>query len=54
MTFDIEVEVIDGFPEPEKAANKITSIAYINDKIKEEYNRVFSKIEVPKKPSIIT
>ena len=28
MTFDIEVEVIDGFPEPEKAANKITSIAY--------------------------
>ena len=32
----------------------IASIAYINDKIKEEYNRVFSKIEVPKKPSIIT
>ena len=30
------------------------NIAYINDKIKEEYNRVFSKIEVPKKPSIIT
>ena len=28
MTFDIEVEVLDGFPEPEKAANKITSIAY--------------------------
>ena len=36
------------------AKDKITSIAYINDKIKEEYNRVFSKIEVPKKPSIIT
>ncbi len=28
FTFDIEVEVLDGFPEPEKAANKITSIAY--------------------------
>ena len=36
------------------AKDKITSIAYINDKIQEEYNRVFSKIEVPKKPSIIT
>jgi len=36
------------------AKGKIISIAYINDKIKEEYNRVFSKIEVPKKPSIIT
>jgi hypothetical protein len=36
------------------AKDKVTSIAYINDKIKEEYNRVFSKIEVPKKPSIIT
>ena len=36
------------------AKDKISSIAYINDKIKEEYNRVFSKIEVPKKPSIIT
>ena len=34
--------------------DKITSIAYINDKIKQEYDRVFSKIEVPKKPSIIT
>ena len=36
------------------AKDKITSIAFINDKIQEEYNRVFSKIEVPKKPSIIT
>ena len=36
------------------AKDKITSIAYINDKIQQEYNRVFSKIEVPKKPSIIT
>ena len=36
------------------ARDKITAIAYINDKIKGEYDRVFSKIEVPKKPSIIT
>jgi len=36
------------------AIDKLTSIAHINDKIKDEYNRVFSKIEVPKKPSIIT
>jgi len=36
------------------AIDKITTIAHINDKISEEYKRVFSKIEVPKKPSIIT
>ena len=36
------------------AKDKITSIAYINAKIKQEYDRVFSKIEVPKKPGIIT
>jgi len=36
------------------AKDKITSIAYINEKIQQEYNKVFSKIEVPKKPSIIT
>ena len=36
------------------AKDKIISIAFINDKIKAEYDRVFSKIEVPKKPSIIT
>ena len=36
------------------ATDKIISIAHINDKIADEYNRVFSKIEVPKKPSIIT
>ena len=36
------------------AKDKITSITYINDKIRQEYDRVFSKIEVPKKPSIIT
>ena len=36
------------------AIDKITSIAYINDKIAEEYNRVFSTIQTPKKPSIIT
>ena len=36
------------------AIDKITTIAHINDKISDEYKRVFSKIEVPKKPSIIT
>ncbi len=36
------------------ATDKITTIAHINDKIEGEYSRVFSKIEVPKKPSIIT
>ena len=36
------------------AKDKITSIAYINDKIKEEYNRVFSTIKTPSKPKIIT
>ena len=36
------------------ATDKLISIAHINDKIADEYNRVFSKIEVPKKPSIIT
>ena len=36
------------------AKDKITSIAFINDKIKEEYNRVFSAIKTPAKPSIIT
>tara|TARA_R100001163_G_C4987712_1_gene141483 strand:- start:296 stop:601 length:306 start_codon:yes stop_codon:yes gene_type:complete len=36
------------------ATDKIITIAHINDKIADEYNRVFSKIEVPKKPSIIT
>ena len=36
------------------AISKIVSIAHINDKISDEYDRVFSKIEVPKKPSIIT
>ena len=30
------------------------TMAYINDKIKVEYERVFSKIEVPAKPTIIT
>ena len=37
-----------------EAIDKITTIAHINDKISDEYKRVFSKIEVPKKPSIIT
>ena len=36
------------------ATDKITSIAHINDKIKGEYERVFSSIQTPAKPSIIT
>ena len=36
MIFDIEVEVTDGFPDPKKAENKITSIAF-NDPITDEY-----------------
>ena len=33
--------------------NKITSIANINDKIKQEYERIFSTVKVPEKPTII-
>jgi len=33
--------------------NKITSIANINDKIKIEYERIFSTVKVPEKPKII-
>ena len=36
------------------ATDKVITIAHINDKIADEYNRVFSKIEVPAKPKIIT
>ena len=36
MIFDIEVEVTDGFPDPKKAENKITSIAF-NDPLTNEY-----------------
>ena len=36
------------------ATDKLISIAHINDKIADEYNRVFSQIEVPAKPKIIT
>ena len=36
------------------AIDKITTIAHINDKIAEEYKRVFSTIKTPSKPSIIT
>ena len=36
------------------AKDKVTSIAFINDKIKGEYDRVFSTIKTPTKPSIIT
>ena len=33
--------------------NKITSIANINDKIKSEYDRIFSTVKVPTTPKII-
>ena len=33
--------------------DKIVTIAHINDKIADEYNRVFSKVVVPEKPKII-
>jgi len=36
------------------AKDKITSIAFINDKIEAEYNRVFSTIKTVDKPKIIT
>ena len=36
MIFDIEVEVTDGFPDPKKAENKITSIAF-NDPLLDKY-----------------
>ena len=36
MIFDIEVEVTDGFPDPKKAENIITSIAF-NDPITDKY-----------------
>ena len=36
MFFDIEVEVTDGFPDPLKAENKITSIA-LYDSVTEQY-----------------
>ena len=36
MIFDIEVEVTDGFPDVNKAENRITSIAF-NDPTTDEY-----------------
>ena len=36
------------------STNKITSIANVNDKIKTEYERIFSTIKTPTKPNIIT
>ena len=36
------------------ATDKLISIAHINDKIAEEYRRVFSTIKTPEKPKIIT
>ena len=36
------------------AKDKLMSVAHVNDKIQEEYKKIFSKIQVPPKPSIIT
>ena len=36
------------------AIDKLISIAHINDRIAEEYKRVFSTIKTPDKPKIIT
>tara|TARA_Y100000592_G_C5206275_1_gene192888 strand:+ start:170 stop:478 length:309 start_codon:yes stop_codon:yes gene_type:complete len=36
------------------AIDKLISIAHINDRIAEEYKRVFSTIKTPEKPKIIT
>ena len=36
MTIDIEVEITDGFPHPEDAKNKITSIA-IHSSVDDKY-----------------
>ena len=33
--------------------DKVTSIANINDKIKSEYERIFSTVKIPDKPKII-
>ena len=37
MYFDIEVEVTDGFPNPDTAPNKITSIAFYEDIMNQYY-----------------
>ena len=51
--FDIEVEVTDGFPEPSKAENKITSIA-IYDKVVDEYSvLILANIQNSKKDNVI-
>ena len=36
------------------ALKHVSAMAYIKNKIKEEYKRVFSKIQTPVKPKIIT
>ena len=35
------------------STNKITSIANVNDKIKTEYERIFSTVKIPDTPKII-
>ena len=36
------------------AKDKVVSVAHINNKIREEYKKIFSTIKTPSKPSIIT
>ena len=51
--FDIEVEVKDGFPEPAKAENKITSIA-LYDKLTDKYSVfILSNIQNREKDNVI-
>ena len=51
--FDIEVEVKDGFPEPAKAENKITSIA-LYDKLTDKYTVfILSNIQNREKENVI-
>ena len=35
------------------STNKVISIANVNDKIKTEYERIFSTVKIPDKPKII-
>ena len=56
MYFDIEVEVTDGFPSPDTAPNKITSIAFYEDVMEQYYCYVLDekgKIESYEKDDLI-
>ena len=50
LYFDIEVEVTDGFPMPEEAKNKITSVALYNN-IDKEY-KVYVLGKIPSKKNV--